>query len=88
MPLLARLPPVVAVPQRVRRASSSPVRITYVQEQPLQVLRTPQSVRPPRGDVVRWPHQPKPLLALQLPVIAAPLRAPRASSSPACIANM
>jgi hypothetical protein len=31
---------------------------------------------------------PKPLLALQLPVNAAPTQVPRASSSPACIANL
>jgi hypothetical protein len=88
MPSLARLPPIVAVPQRVRRTSSSPVPIAYVQEWPPRVPRTPQSVLPPCVDVVCWPCRPKPSLALQLPVVAAPPRAPRASSSPARIANM
>jgi hypothetical protein len=57
-----------------------------------------QRVQPTLGGVAPWPTrpagtacqpcQPKPSLTLQLPVNAAPPRAPHASSSPACIANV
>jgi hypothetical protein len=45
-------------------------------------------MRPPCGNVPWWPCLPKPLLALRLPVNAASPRVPRASSSPAHIANV
>ncbi len=45
----------------------------------------PQPTQP--ASAARQPCWPKPLLALQLPVDAAPLQALHASSSPACIAN-
>jgi hypothetical protein len=45
-------------------------------------------VWPPHGNVAWWPCLPKPLLVLRLPVDAASPRVPRASSSPAHIANM
>jgi hypothetical protein len=45
-------------------------------------------MRPPCGNVAWWPHLPKPLLALRLPVNAASPRALRTSSSPAHIANV
>jgi hypothetical protein len=61
-------------------------------------LPLPQHVQPTLGGVAPWPTrpagaacqpcQPKPSLALQLPVDAAPSRAPHASSSPARIANV
>jgi hypothetical protein len=79
-------------PQHVRPTLSSvALRPTLSLPSPQRVWLTlggvaPRPTRPPSAACQLC--RPKPLLALQLPANAAPLQASRASSSPACIANV